>query len=133
MVPFPTPRSSDADPITVWFDGGCPICRREVAVYRQLAAPSSIRWVDLVDADALRHEAFTLDAALALLHVRDGDGRLRIGLDAHLCLWRQLPGWRVLAAVLLCSAWLRGIADRIYRVFTARRPGLARRRAMRHG
>lgn len=134
MAPSTTTSSAPAaGPITVWFDGFCPVCRREVAVYRRLAAPGAVAWVDLVAPDALRHEAFDLAAALDLLHVRDSDGRLRIGLDAHLCLWRRLPGWWLLAVVLGRSPRLRGVADRVYRAFTARRPGLARRRGRGRG
>lgn len=127
-----TSTLSAASPITVWYDGVCPVCRREVALYRHLAAPGAVVWVDLVDPAALSREAFGLDAALELLHVRDSDGRLRIGLDAHLCLWRRLPGWWLLAVVLGHCRPLRGVADRVYRFFTARRPGLARRRSNGH-
>jgi predicted DCC family thiol-disulfide oxidoreductase YuxK len=120
-------------PITVFFDGACPVCRREVALYRRLAAPGAVCWTDIAPPDALRHETFGLDAALTLLHVRDGDGALRIGLDAHLLLWARLPGSRTLARVLVRSAPLRRVADAGYRWFTARRPGLVRRQAARHG
>lgn len=120
-------------PITVFFDGACPVCRREVALYRRLAAPGAVCWTDIAPPDALRHETFGLDAALTLLHVRDGDGALRIGLDAHLLLWARLPGWRTLARVLVRSTPLRRVADAGYRWFTARRPGLVRRQAARHG
>ena len=120
-------------PITVYFDGACPVCRREVALYRRIAAPGAVCWTDIASPDALHHETFCLDAALALLHVRAADGTLRIGLDAHLLLWARLPGWRALAWVLARSAPLRHVADRGYRWFTARRPGLVRCQALRHG
>ncbi|MBB5207599.1 thiol-disulfide oxidoreductase DCC family protein [Chiayiivirga flava] len=120
-------------PITVFFDGLCPVCRREVALYRRLAAPGAVRWTDIAQPAALDGETFGLDAALALLHVRDGGGALRIGLDAHLLLWARLPGWRVLAWVLVRNAPLRRAADAGYRWFTARRPGLVRRQAVRRG
>lgn len=87
-------------PINVFFDGLCPVCRREVALYRRLAAPGTVCWTNIAAPDALHGESFGHDAALTLLHVRDGNGALRTGLDAHLLLWARLPGWCVLAWVL---------------------------------
>lgn len=120
-------------PITVYFDGYCPLCRREVAAYRRLTSVQSIRWHDIADSPPERErEGFELAAALRLLHVRDADGALRIGLDAHLCLWGRLPGWRHLVTPLRRFRWLYRAVDAVYRVFTRHRPGL-RRRERSHG
>jgi predicted DCC family thiol-disulfide oxidoreductase YuxK len=120
-------------PITVFFDGYCPVCRREVAAYRRLAPAAAVVWRDIAqDAPTTAADGFDLAAALALLHVRDGDGRLRIGLDAHLCLWQHLPGWRLLVPPLQRLPGLRRGVDALYRLFTRYRPGL-RRRERGHG
>ncbi|MCQ4165023.1 thiol-disulfide oxidoreductase DCC family protein [Tahibacter harae] len=122
-------------PITVFFDSYCPVCRREVASHRRRAPDAPIVWRDLAtDPAALAGQDFGLDAALALLHVRDAQGRLHIGLAAHLQLWERLPGWRHLAAALQRLAWLQRPLEMLYRLFTRHRPGLARRRReRRHG
>lgn len=126
---------SCAPTITVFFDGYCPVCRREVAAYRRLAPAAPILWHDIANAAPTpERDGFDLPAALALLHVRDADGRLRIGLDAHLCLWQHLPGWRLLVNPLQRSARLRNAVDALYRLFTRYRPGLRRRaQEQRHG
>jgi predicted DCC family thiol-disulfide oxidoreductase YuxK len=126
---------SPAPLITVFFDGYCPVCRREVAAYRRLAPDAPVIWHDIdQSAPTPEHEGFDLAAALALLHVRDADGRLRIGLDAHLCLWQHLPGWRLLVKPLRSSARLRNAVEALYRLFTRYRPGMRRRvREQRHG
>ena len=31
--------------LTVYFDGSCPLCRREMALYRRLPQAQSIEWV----------------------------------------------------------------------------------------
>lgn len=119
----------DRATLTVFFDGHCPLCRREVAVYRRLAPTAAIRWHDIAsDAPEAGRDGFDLDAALNLLHVRDADGALRIGLAAHLCLWQELPGWRYLVAPLQRCAMLYRLSDAAYRIFTRWRPGLRRRR-----
>lgn len=115
--------------ITVYYDGLCPICGPEVALYRRVARPGAIRWRDLAgDGDVLRGESFDLAAALALLHVRDGTGALHVGLAAHLLLWERLPVLRRLAAALRAHPRLRGAFEQFYLAFTRRRPGLRRRR-----
>jgi predicted DCC family thiol-disulfide oxidoreductase YuxK len=120
--------------ITVFFDGHCPLCRREVAAYRRLAPDAAVRWHDIArDAPVPARDGFDLDAALNLLHVRDTDGSLQIGLAAHLCLWQRLPGWRHLVAPLRRHAWLYRATDAFYRLFTRWRPGLRLRRERRHG
>lgn len=122
-------------PITVFFDSYCPVCRREVAAHRRRAPEAPILWRDLAtDPAALADQDFSLDAALALLHVRDAHGRLHTGLDAHLQLWQLLPGWRHLAAVLHRYVGLRRPLQALYGLFTRHRPGLTRRRReRRHG
>jgi predicted DCC family thiol-disulfide oxidoreductase YuxK len=122
-------------PITVFFDGHCPVCRREVAAYRRLVPAAPIVWRDIAHAAPTpERDGFDLAAALALLHVRDADGHLRISLDAHLCLWQHLPGWRLLVNPLRRSVRLRNAVDALYRLFTRYRPGLRRRaREPRHG
>ena len=64
---------------------------------------------------------------MTLLHVRDGEGRLQRGLDAHLALWAALPGWHRLVWPIRHLPGLRPLLERVYRVFTRYRPGLRRR------
>ncbi|MEC8288896.1 MAG: DCC1-like thiol-disulfide oxidoreductase family protein, partial [Pseudomonadota bacterium] len=33
--------------LTVYYDGGCPMCAREVGMYRSLKGAESIKWVNL--------------------------------------------------------------------------------------
>lgn len=120
----------DATPLTVYFDGACPVCSREVALYRRLDRRARIRWLDLAgSADVLRDTGFRLAAALELLHVREADGGLSIGVDAHLKMWERLPGLRWLAWVLRRYPRVRRRFEIAYLAFTRRRPGLVRRAA----
>ena len=38
--------------VLVWFDGGCPLCRREIALMRRLDRRGAITFVDAASADA---------------------------------------------------------------------------------
>lgn len=114
-----TPRA------TVYYDGACPLCRREIGLYRACPGAERIDWVDVA---AIEQPAADLDraSALARFHVRTADGRLVSGAAAFLALWRSLPGWRV-AARLLAVPPLPWLLERFYRLFLRIRPAIARR------
>ena len=105
--------SSDAA-ITVFFDGQCPMCRREIDYYRRLPNLSPIEWVDIAD-DTTDTSKYGLDRNLAMIrfHVRDRQGQWHTGAWGFVELWRHLPGWRWLARVLTFSR-LVPLADRVY-------------------
>ena len=122
-----TPRPDSA--ITVYFDSQCPVCSREVALYRRLERRGRIAWRDLAGpGHLLRGEPFSLAAALELLHVKDGRGAVHVGLDAHLLMWQRLPVLKALAWALCRWPAARRPFEAMYIAFTKRRPGLVRRR-----
>lgn len=77
---------------TVYFDGACPVCRREIAVYQRGAGAEAVCWVDAsaCPPDALGGD-LPRDQALARLHLRQADGRLVHGAAAFLAMWAALP------------------------------------------
>jgi len=111
-------------PLTVYFDGSCPLCRREIAMYRSLPAAQSLHWVDVSEGAPLGPD-LSCEAAMRRFHVRDSQGRLLGGGAAFACLWRALPGWRVLGWVMAWPpmSWLLELA---YRAFLPLRPALQR-------
>lgn len=119
--------------LTVYFDGSCPLCRREMALYRRLPQAQSIDWVDVSDAP---HGLGDLScaAAMARFHVRDADGQLFSGAAAFSKMWRIFPAWRWLGWL---SAWppLSWLFEVAYRVFLPLRPALQKavRRATGEG
>ena len=86
--------------LTVLFDGACPLCRREVGVYKSLTPINDgppLQWLDV----SLPHTALpagaTQAAYMARFHVQRGDGQMLSGAEAFVALWAVLPGWRWLA------------------------------------
>lgn len=98
-------ESSSRSPCTVYFDGGCPLCDREIATYRQARGGNAIHWVDASQCDANQLGA-GLDRQLALkrLHVRSANGTLFSGAAAFVEIWRHLPALAWIAR--LCSSGL---------------------------
>ena len=114
----------------VFFDGGCPLCRREIAHYRRIDTGQRLCWVDAVsEPEALKTHGLSLQAAMAELHVLDGNGCWQRGIDAFLVIWQQLPAYRWLAKMVTTLGLRRPLAF-AYRHFATWRN---RRRCGDHG
>jgi 3-demethoxyubiquinol 3-hydroxylase len=123
-----TQAAHGAQPLTVLYDGACPLCRREIGVYRglrPLRADAPVCFADVSDAASPLPPGTTREQLLARFHVRGRDGELLSGAQAFLALWAALPGWRWLAL----AGRLPGAAslmERGYRLFLRARPALQR-------
>lgn len=113
-------RMSDPPVCIVYYDGGCPVCSREIAHYRTRRGAERLAFVDVSGAGDPAPD-LPREAALARMHVRRADGQLVSGAAAFAALWRALPGWRWLGRI---AAW-PGVAqclDISYRGFLRLRP-----------
>lgn len=110
--------------LTVYFDGSCPLCRREIALYQRQRGAERLAWVDVSSGTGLG-EGLSCEAAMRRFHVRDAQGRLFSGAAAFARLWRALAGWRVLGCLF---AWppLSWALEAAYRIFLPVRPRLQR-------
>lgn len=122
MVTEPAPPSL---PLTVLYDGACPLCRREIGIYRGLPSRTPLCFADVSDIALPLPPGTTRQQLLARFHVRRGDGPLLSGAQAFLALWAELPGWRWLARVgrVPGGAW---VMERVYGLFLHARPMLQR-------
>ena len=118
----------EALPLTVLYDGACPLCRREIGIYRglqPLRPDSPVCFADVSDTALALPTGTSREQLLARFHVRGRDGQLLSGAQAFLALWAALPRWRWLALVgrLPGAAW---VLERSYRLFLRWRPTLQR-------
>jgi predicted DCC family thiol-disulfide oxidoreductase YuxK len=113
-----------APPLTVYYDGSCPLCRREIGFYRRRVPDDAIEWID-VSAPVELGEGLSCTTAMARFHVREANGRLHSGGIAFATLWRHVPGWRWLGRIgsRRPLSWLLELG---YRVFLPLRPKLQR-------
>jgi predicted DCC family thiol-disulfide oxidoreductase YuxK len=96
--------------LTVYYDGGCPLCRREIGFYRRQPGADGIDWVNLVGADAAAlGDDLDLDAAMARFHVRRPDGRLASGALGFALLWQQLPRFRLAGRIAALPGIVHGL------------------------
>ncbi len=114
--------------LTVLYDGACPLCRREIGVYRDLQPlrpDAPVCFTDVSTPVAPLPPGTTREQLLARFHVQRHDGELLSGAEAFLALWAALPGWRWLAFAgrLPGASWAM---ERTYRLFLRWRPMLQR-------
>ncbi|RMU33537.1 Cell division inhibitor [Pseudomonas syringae pv. primulae] len=111
-------------PLTLYFDGECPLCAREIKVLRARAAADRLLFVDIsddvFDASLL---GLTLTQMESSLHARFDDGTWVTGLDATLWSWRAAGLGKWVAPL----SWpiLRPLFTVLYRLFCRFRPHLA--------
>jgi ubiquinone biosynthesis monooxygenase Coq7 len=118
--------------LAVFYDGACPLCQREIALYRDLPATAPVEFVDISDPAQSVPSGQSREAWLARFHVQHADGRIESGARAFLALWARLPYWRWLAR--LCA--LPGVAallELMYRAFLRVRPAIQRLAVRRWG
>ena len=123
-----TESAPKSTPLTVLYDGACPLCRREIDIYRglpPLRLDRPVCFTDVSDAAVRLPPGTAREQLLARFHVRNRDGQLLSGAQAFLALWGALPGWRWLALIgrLPGAAW---VMERSYRLFLHCRPMLQR-------
>ncbi len=115
---------TSTDSCTVFYDGACPLCRREIAFYRRRAGAERIRWVDVsaCAADELAPGLSRADAE-ARFHILDDQARLVSGGRAFARLWQALPAFRFWGR-LMAQPPLVWLLEPAYRLFLKLRPGL---------
>jgi predicted DCC family thiol-disulfide oxidoreductase YuxK len=85
----------------VFYDGLCPMCRREIAHYRRMDRAQSLLWVDITrEPERVQSYGLTVERAMQRFHVLDALGRWQTGVAAFLELWSHLPYYRWLASVV---------------------------------
>ena len=88
--------------LKTFYDGGCPMCSREIEHYRSIDRAQRIDWIDITSDDAALAEAgLDRETAMRRLHVREPDGRLLSGVAAFTAIWQRLPRWRGLARLII--------------------------------
>lgn len=100
----------------VFYDGGCPVCRREIGWYREMRGADAMRWIDVLSPDAPLPAGRDRSALLKRFTVARADGAVVTGAEAFASMWRGLGPTRWLGR-LVDRQPLRTIAELAYRAF----------------
>ena len=112
-------------PVTLFHDGHCPLCQREVAWLARHPRRDRVALVD-IQAEGFNAEALgsSFEAMMGRLHLCDAADHWFVGMDASRALYAVL-GYRRLVWIS-CLPGLAGALDAGYRWFARRRVRLGR-------
>ena len=107
--------------LEVWFDGDCPLCRREIAVMRRLDRRGAIVFTDVANGQG----SCPLDRAemLARFHAQETGGPLISGAEAFAAMWKQVTPFQPLGYLAQLPLILPFL-DWLYSQFLKVRPRL---------
>ena len=91
--------------LTVWYNTKCPVCDAGIDSQRNkllaTVRAGEIEFRDInLEPEALASYGAALDDIRRRLHATDKNGRLVVGADVLIALWRATPGQRWIAALL---------------------------------
>lgn len=109
--------------VTVWYDGECPLCVREMALMRRLDRHRAINFVEIQSAVSCPADAETL---MARFHAQERERDIVSGAAAFAAMWRAVPLLRPLGLLARVPPIL-WLLERGYRGFLKIRPWLKRR------
>jgi predicted DCC family thiol-disulfide oxidoreductase YuxK len=107
----------------VFYDGDCPVCSREIALYQRLSAdqPDQPVFADVSAEGTPLPAGVSREAALARFHVRLTSGEVVSGAAGFIALWRATPRLRWLGRIATVPP-LPWLLEGAYRGFLRARP-----------
>ncbi len=123
-------------PLSVYYDGGCPMCSKEMALYQRLDAKYHsqqnsigspvVNFVDITKLQNLppvlqKAGVESLDDLVKHLHVSLPDGTISKNAEAFCVLWSRLPYWKHFAKFCMLTPGVLPLAEYLYQIFATRR------------
>jgi predicted DCC family thiol-disulfide oxidoreductase YuxK len=100
--------------LTVLYDGNCGLCRASVARVRGIDRGDRIELLDLHEPSAAtRFPQVNREEAMRLMQAVDPSGKVYSGVDAWARIGLALPGWKLIAWLLLVPG-IHFVAGQIY-------------------
>ncbi|MEN2494912.1 MAG: hypothetical protein TECD_00822 [Hyphomicrobiaceae bacterium hypho_1] len=118
--------NDDEKRITVFFDGSCPLCRREINAYKRLKESGYVNWIDVsAKHDKICAPHISTQKALKRFHIMLPDGSFMSGAAAFAKLWMVFPRLYLFGYILSLPG-IRHFAEILYQIFLVMRPLLQR-------
>lgn len=108
--------------LTVWHDGNCPLCRREISLFRRLDRTGRIDFVDVAGDDPSC--PIDRETLLARFHACE-NGQMLSGAAAFAAMWRAIPLLRPIGLAARNPVILK-LLDAVYAGFLRIRPQMQR-------
>ena len=105
--------------ITVYYDGKCGLCSKEINHYKNIAPENIFIWCDIAsEPGPFTSKGYSLSEGLKNLHAEDHAGKFHIGVDAFILIWRELKYWKFLA-IIVSLPLIKSIANFFYDSFAS--------------
>lgn len=117
--------------ISVFYDGACPLCVREIGFLQRSFKDETVDWQNIAveegvsSADEEVVPGLSRDAALKRFHIRNEQGELVSGAGAFLSIWKLHPRYGRIAKLMDRSSIL-WVLNHMYHGFLIIRPTLQR-------
>ena len=84
--------------ITVYFDGKCNLCNKEISYYKKICNKDKFQWFDIANHPKyLKGIKILQSEALLYLHATDENKKIYVGVEAFILIWKNLKYWNILA------------------------------------
>jgi predicted DCC family thiol-disulfide oxidoreductase YuxK len=113
--------------VTIFYDGRCHLCSREIAIFRRRVTDGRLDYVDISHSDFIASDhGLDADAVHRTMHVKLANGEIRTGVPALAAMWEQVPGFRWMAWLSRVRV-LKPVFNLMYALFAWIRPRLPQR------
>lgn len=86
--------------ISVYYDGLCHLCSREIEHYKKMRGAHNIAFVDITTPGFhAEEEGLDPHKVHQSLHVKDTNGQIAVGVDAFIVIWSQLESLKKIVPV----------------------------------
>ena len=109
--------------MTVFYDGACPLCIREIGLLRRLETRDRLQFLDISPPGADAFCPIPQKQLMARFHVQLANGEIVDGAQAFTEAWSQIP-YLVWLRPLGRWAPTRWLLNRVYGAFLTIRPSL---------
>jgi len=113
-------KSEPNYPLTVYYDGACPLCRRDIELMRMLDRHARLHLVDFSNPDFREADCgMSCSRLSAVIHAKWADGRMIEGVEVFRAMWTAVG----LGALAWVSRWplVNGLVHRGYVWFAKHR------------
>jgi predicted DCC family thiol-disulfide oxidoreductase YuxK len=110
---------TDKSKIKIYYNSACPVCKAGIEGQMEKGSSCEIQWADIHKNNELVTEVEAdLEFVRKRLHVKDENGKLNVGFDAFLVIWKNSPteSWK---AVFFGLPLIKQLSRVFYNVFAA--------------
>jgi len=116
-----------SEKLTVYYDGLCHLCSREINHYRTMKGAENIYFVDITSPEFhADQEGLDPIQIHKTMHVRDRQGQLHLGVNAFIWIWNELSVLKFLVPIARTGP-VHLVLESAYSVFAKVRPFLPRK------